>query len=100
MSQESSSFQNVGRTWTTQGFVLALNAGASSLKFALFHGGAAPVRILAGGIDRLGVGSDDRAVAGPELEKMRELSKVITHEEVLSHIAKGSIGTNRADGET
>ncbi|MGH7969608.1 MAG: hypothetical protein ACREIC_12870 [Limisphaerales bacterium] len=48
----------------------------------------------------LGIGSDDRAVAGPELEKMRELSKVITHEEVLSHIAKGSIGTNRADGET
>jgi acetate kinase len=55
MSQESSSFQNVGRTRTTQGFVLALNAGASSLKFALFHGGAAPVRILAGGIDRLGL---------------------------------------------
>lgn len=34
--------------------VLTLNAGSSSLKFALFSGGAAPVRLLAGAIDRIG----------------------------------------------
>ena len=30
---------NVGQTRRTQGLVLALNAGSSSLKFALFDGG-------------------------------------------------------------
>ncbi len=55
MSQESASFQNVGRTQRAQGFVLALNAGSSSLKFALFDGGTAPVRILSGTIDRIGL---------------------------------------------
>ncbi|MBA2434120.1 MAG: acetate/propionate family kinase, partial [Chthoniobacterales bacterium] len=34
--------------------VLVLNAGSSSLKFALFGGGAPPVRILSGNIDRIG----------------------------------------------
>ena len=38
----------------SQGFVLALNAGSSSLKFALFGGEAAPVRVLSGAIDRIG----------------------------------------------
>ncbi len=55
MSQESASFQNVGRTRGAQGFVLALNAGSSSLKFALFDGGTTPVRILSGANDRIGL---------------------------------------------
>ncbi len=55
MSQESESFKNVGRTRRAQRFVLALNAGSSSLKFALFDGGTAPVRILSGAIDRIGL---------------------------------------------
>jgi len=38
-----------------QGFVLALNAGSSSLKFALFDGEAEPVRLLSGAIDRIGL---------------------------------------------
>lgn len=34
---------------------LTLNAGSSSLKFALFGGGADPVRILSGAIERIGL---------------------------------------------
>ena len=34
---------------------LTLNAGSSSLKFALFGGGTAPVRILSGAVDRIGL---------------------------------------------
>jgi acetate kinase len=36
------------------GFVLILNAGSSSLKFGLFGGGSALVRVLSGAIDRIG----------------------------------------------
>ncbi len=35
-------------------FVLALNAGSSSLKFALFDSNSPPVQILSGAIDRIG----------------------------------------------
>lgn len=55
MSREPESFQNVGRTRSAQGFVLALNAGSSSLKFALFDGDTDPIRILSGAIDRIGL---------------------------------------------
>jgi hypothetical protein len=51
LSQEFASFQIVGRTRSAQGFVVALNAGSSSLKFALFAGGTMPVRILSGAVD-------------------------------------------------
>ena len=37
-----------------KGFVLALNAGPSGLKFALFDGDSLPVQILSGAIDRIG----------------------------------------------
>ncbi len=39
---------------STPKFVLALNAGSSSLKFAVFKGNAPPVRVLSGAIDRIG----------------------------------------------
>ncbi len=39
----------------TKDFLLALNAGSSSLKFALFDGGKTPVRILSGAVDRIGL---------------------------------------------
>jgi len=45
---------DASRTWRTKEPVLVLNAGSSSLKFALFSRGAPPVRILSGSIDRLG----------------------------------------------
>jgi acetate kinase len=55
MSQESESFQNVAPTRRAQGFVLALNAGSSSLKFALFKDTTPPIRIVSGAIDRIGL---------------------------------------------
>ena len=45
----------VGEISRTKDFVLALNAGSSSLKFALFGGGTVPVRILSGAVDRIGL---------------------------------------------
>jgi hypothetical protein len=39
MSQEPAALANVSQTSHPQGFVLALNDGSSSLKFALFGGG-------------------------------------------------------------
>ncbi len=40
---------------TSTGSYLILNAGSSSLKFALFGGGTDPVRILSGTVDRMGL---------------------------------------------
>lgn len=41
--------------WQTHGMsVLALNAGSSSIRFALFEAGSAPVRVRGGKIDRIG----------------------------------------------
>ena len=55
MNQEPEPLTNVAPTSRTEGFVLALNAGSSSLKFALFGGGTVPVRILSGAVDRIGL---------------------------------------------
>ena len=55
MSQETTPLAHVHRTSRPEGFVLALNAGSSSLKFALFGVGAAPVCVLSGAIDRIGL---------------------------------------------
>ena len=40
---------------SSSGNFLILNAGSSSLKFAIFRGEAAPVCVLSGGIDRIGL---------------------------------------------
>jgi acetate kinase len=41
--------------WQTHGMsVLALNAGSSSIRFALFEAGSAPVRVCGGKLDRIG----------------------------------------------
>src|SRR5438132_8538512 len=55
MSQESASFQNVGRARRAPEFILTLNAGSSSLKFALFEDTNPPIRILSGAVDRIGL---------------------------------------------
>ena len=57
-----------------QGFVLALNAGSSSLKFALFEGNAPPVQILSGAIDRIGSPESTFAlklIGGQQAERAR-----------------------------
>ncbi len=56
----------------TKGFVLALNAGSSSLKFALFDGHSPPVRVLFGSIDRIGSANATftlKQMAGKEVER-------------------------------
>lgn len=46
--------------------VLAVNAGSSSIKFALFEAGAALRRILHGGIERIGLPASVLRVHGPD----------------------------------
>ncbi len=55
MSQQTAPFQSVDRARRMEEFVLVLNAGSSSLKFALFGGATTPIRILSGAIDRIGL---------------------------------------------
>ena len=45
---------DVGQMSSTNEGLLALNAGSSSLKFALFEGNSPPLQVLAGDIDRIG----------------------------------------------
>src|SRR5664279_6150468 len=45
----------------SSGTILSINGGSSSVKFALFSGGASPVRLLSGRIERLG-GDDSSLV--------------------------------------
>ncbi len=45
---------DVGQMSSTNELLLALNAGSSSLKFALFEGNSPPLQVLAGDIDRIG----------------------------------------------
>ncbi len=78
------------------GNVLSLNAGSSSLKFALFGRGAAPVSVLSGSIDR--IGSPDatftlRKTASPETgrEKIPAPDHASCLDFLLERIAK-SIG--------
>jgi len=44
----------VGETVPRHAAVLAINGGSSSLKFAVYHTGEAPVRVLSGELDRMG----------------------------------------------
>jgi acetate kinase len=53
-SQPPGSVAGVGQNGRAKGLVLALNAGSSSLKFALFDGNSPPVQLLSGAIDRIG----------------------------------------------
>lgn len=53
--------------------VLALNAGSSSLKFALFTHASPPARILSGGIDRIGLPKPTFTLKGSEGEKREHI---------------------------
>src|SRR5680860_885910 len=54
ISQPLAIVVNTGQMNPIKGLVLALNAGSSSLKFALFDSNSPRVRILSGAIDRIG----------------------------------------------
>src|SRR4051812_790485 len=54
--------------------VLALNAGSSSLKFALFKGGSTTTRLLSGSIDRIGLSESTftlKEIAGEQTERVK-----------------------------
>jgi acetate kinase len=51
---------------TTQAPILTVNAGSSSIKFALFQGGESPQRLLSGEIERIGLKNSFLRVKGKE----------------------------------
>src|SRR5438874_371421 len=82
--------------------VLVLNAGSSSLKFALFENAAPPVRTVAGAIDRIGSGQASFTLKGPKPEQaeVRATNHVSGLEYLLERLSK-TIGTStfRAVGD-
>ncbi len=99
MNQKPTALANVSQTSHPQGFVLALNAGSSSLKFALFVGGAVPVRLLSGAIDR--IGSPD-ATFTLKIIKDRQAERVVVsapnHAGCLDYLLKRLAETSGATG--
>jgi len=82
--------------------VLVINAGSSSLKFALFENAAPPVRTVAGAIDRIGSGQASFTLKGPKPEQaeVRATNYVSGIEYLLERLSK-TIGTStfRAVGD-
>jgi acetate kinase len=66
VSPERAALANAAGTSDREAFVLALNAGSSSLKFGLFRLDTSPTRILSGVIDR--IGSREAAVTLRKIE--------------------------------
>jgi acetate kinase len=56
--------------------ILTINGGSSSIKFALFEAGASPQRILAGGIERIGLPDASLRVKG--LNQADNFSRSVT----------------------
>ncbi len=75
--------------------VLVLNAGSSSLKFALFENAAPPVQTAAGAIDRIGSGQASFTLKGPKPEQaeVRATNYVSGLEYLLERLSK-TIGTS------
>ena len=75
--------------------VLVLNAGSSSLKFALFENAAPPVQTAAGAIDRIGSGQASFTLKGPKPEQaeVRATNHVSGLEYLLERLSK-TIGTS------
>ena len=75
--------------------VLVLNAGSSSLKFALFENAAPPVRTVAGAIDGIGSGQASFTLKGPKPEQaeVRATNYVSGIEYLLERLSK-TIGTS------
>jgi len=67
------------------GPLIALNAGSSSLKFAMFRAGASSARILSGGIDRIGT-SDAAFTVKESGNCTQEKISVRDHSAALHHV--------------
>ncbi len=78
----------------TEKRVLALNAGSSSLKFALFDGSSPLVRILSGAIDRIGSPEATFALKGTEGQQMERAGiSAPNHGSGLDYLLKHLAGT-------
>ena len=84
---------------SSSGKFLILNAGSSSLKFALFEGEAAPVCVLSGGIDRIGFPESTFTLkkTGSQQTERAEISAP-THVSCVDYLLKSLAESTRAGG--
>lgn len=76
-------------TGSSKGLILTLNAGSSSLKFALFSDAAAPVRVLEGSIDRIGSPTSTFTLSDLASEQTeQEQVSAFDHESCLDDLLK------------
>jgi acetate kinase len=89
IKQTAAPLADVGQTRRTEKFVLVINAGSSSLKFALFNGGLPLVRIVSGAIDRIGSPEATftlKGIEGQQTERMAISAK--SHGSGLDYLLK------------
>ena len=70
INETAAPLADASRTRRTEKLLLVLNAGSSSLKFALFDGGSSLVRIFSGVIDRIGSPEATFTLKGNEGQQM------------------------------
>jgi acetate kinase len=78
--------KNEELTNTTERTVLTLNAGSSSLKFAVFTSGEPPVRVLAGAVARVGLPGSTLTVSTPSTPARPEALDAPNHARALEAI--------------
>jgi len=90
---------DASRTRRTEKLLLVLNAGSSSLKFALFDGGSPLVRIFSGVIDRIGSPEATFTLKGNEGQQMeRKGISAPNHVKGLDYLLKRLAETTGAAG--
>ena len=90
---------NASRTTRPEKLLLVLNAGSSSLKFAVFEGGSSLVRIFSGVIDRIGSPEATFTLKGNEGQQMERVGiSAPNHVGGLDYLLKRLTTTTGADG--
>lgn len=95
---KSEYLQSARPSSATENLVLVINSGSSSLKFALFDAGEAPIRLWSGSIERIGMELGRFHARGEDSTDATDSSlRVPDHETALTHlldeIEKGSLAS-------
>ncbi|HXT13961.1 MAG TPA: acetate/propionate family kinase [Candidatus Angelobacter sp.] len=86
MKQEANGgIQSTVQNSQSPGHVLALNAGSSSLKFAVFTAGTSPARVVSGDIDRIGT-ADATFVLKEHGHRTQKKISARDHSAALEHV--------------
>ncbi|MEO7299209.1 MAG: acetate/propionate family kinase [Verrucomicrobiota bacterium] len=99
INETATALADASRTRRTEKLLLVLNAGSSSLKFALFDGGSPLVRILSGVIDRIGSPKATFTLKGKEGQQTERIGiSAPNHVGGLNYLLKRLVETTGAAG--